>query len=102
MRPSSPPLRPAFDQAVRMQHRDTARERARKTCRLAPISRPELARPGYMTPSIDQHRQPFSGYHRILDAQEDFELTHVGPRTPCGEYMRRFWQPVAMSAEIGD
>jgi nitrite reductase/ring-hydroxylating ferredoxin subunit len=55
-----------------------------------------------MAPSIEPHRQPYGGYHRILDAGEDVELTHVGPRTPCGEYMRRFWQPVAMSAQIGD
>ena len=29
--------------------------------------------------------------------REDAELTHVGPGTPCGEYLRRFWQPVALS-----
>jgi hypothetical protein len=34
--------------------------------------------------------------------QEDTELTHVGPGTPCGEYLRRFWQPVALSAELTD
>lgn len=26
-------------------------------------------------------------------------LVRVGPGTPCGEYMRRFWQPVARSIE---
>ena len=55
-----------------------------------------------MTSAIDQSRQPFGGYYRILDAQEDPELTHVGPKTPCGEYMRRFWHPVAMSEQISD
>jgi len=50
----------------------------------------------------EPHRQPFGGYYRRLDAREDVELTHVGPGTPCGEYMRRFWHPVAMSAELGD
>ena len=25
--------------------------------------------------------------------KEDDELTHVGPGTPAGEYLRRFWQP---------
>jgi phenylpropionate dioxygenase-like ring-hydroxylating dioxygenase large terminal subunit len=29
-------------------------------------------------------------------------LTHVGPETPCGEYLRRFWQPVAMSSELAE
>ena len=27
-------------------------------------------------------------------------MTHVGPGTPCGEYMRRFWQPVCLSKEL--
>jgi nitrite reductase/ring-hydroxylating ferredoxin subunit len=32
---------------------------------------------------------------------EDAELTRVGPGTPAGEYLRRFWQPVAMAEELG-
>src|SRR5262249_53121520 len=27
-------------------------------------------------------------------------LTQVGPGTPCGEYMRRFWQPVLASHTV--
>jgi len=27
-------------------------------------------------------------------------LTKVGPGTPCGEYMRRFWQPVLASKNV--
>lgn len=38
-------------------------------------------------------------YHREIP-KEDEELTHVGPGTPCGEYLRRFWQPVARSTDI--
>ena len=34
--------------------------------------------------------------------QEDRELTHVGPGTPCGELMRRYWQPVCISADLMD
>ena len=34
--------------------------------------------------------------------KEDEELTHVGPGTPCGEYLRRFWQPVVLSNELKD
>jgi len=34
--------------------------------------------------------------------KEDVELTHVGPGTPCGEYLRRFWQPVALSKDVQD
>jgi len=44
----------------------------------------------------------YSGYHHRQVPQEDAELTHVGPDTPCGEYMRRFWQPVCYSDELKD
>ena len=44
----------------------------------------------------------FQGYHQVRDAREDAELTHAGPGTPCGEYLRRYWQPVAMSEELGE
>lgn len=33
---------------------------------------------------------------------EDDRLTHVGPGTPAGELLRRYWQPVALSAEVTD
>ncbi len=33
---------------------------------------------------------------------EDAELTHTGPGTPMGEYMRRFWQPVCLSEDLTD
>jgi phenylpropionate dioxygenase-like ring-hydroxylating dioxygenase large terminal subunit len=45
---------------------------------------------------------PYSGYFGRDVPREDPELTHVGPGTPCGEYLRRFWQPVAFSEELGD
>lgn len=32
--------------------------------------------------------------------REDVELTHVGPGTPIGELMRRYWQPVCLSSEL--
>jgi phenylpropionate dioxygenase-like ring-hydroxylating dioxygenase large terminal subunit len=44
--------------------------------------------------------EEFSGYlHRGIPV-EDAELTHVGPGTPGGEYLRRYWHPIAMSTEI--
>src|SRR5215831_13577749 len=33
-------------------------------------------------------------------AHSDHELTQVGPGTPCGELMRRYWQPVGLSSEV--
>ena len=47
----------------------------------------------------------FSGYARANVAARaaiDAELTQVGPGTPGGEYLRRFWHPVALSSEIKD
>src|SRR5437667_4955542 len=43
---------------------------------------------------------PFDGYHRRDVPPPDPELTRVGPGTPCGEYLRRFWQPVAFVREL--
>ena len=53
-----------------------------------------------------KHRPPqdlaFQGYHRPIEGSEDPELTHVYRGSPCGEYLRRYWQPVAMTSELGD
>ena len=43
----------------------------------------------------------FAGRQQAVDIAEDADLTRVGPGTPCGEYLRRFWQPVAISSELG-
>jgi len=44
----------------------------------------------------------FGGYYHRDVPKEDAELTHVGPGTPCGEYLRRFWQPICFSADLRD
>jgi phenylpropionate dioxygenase-like ring-hydroxylating dioxygenase large terminal subunit len=45
----------------------------------------------------------FAGYLlRESELVEDKELTHVGPGTPGGEYLRRFWQPVTLSSQLRD
>jgi phenylpropionate dioxygenase-like ring-hydroxylating dioxygenase large terminal subunit len=44
----------------------------------------------------------FQGYDRVSEAEEDRELTHVGRGTPCGEYLRHYWQPLCMSEELGE
>jgi phenylpropionate dioxygenase-like ring-hydroxylating dioxygenase large terminal subunit len=46
--------------------------------------------------------QPYGAYLNRGVPEDDTELTRVGLGTPCGEYLRRFWQPVARSAELGD
>ena len=46
----------------------------------------------------------FRGHDKqdVWSAQPDPELTEVGPGTPCGEYLRRFWMPVAMTDQFSD
>jgi phenylpropionate dioxygenase-like ring-hydroxylating dioxygenase large terminal subunit len=36
----------------------------------------------------------------MLTKEENELLTRVGPGTPCGEYLRRYWQPVALAEEL--
>src|SRR5258706_843256 len=47
-------------------------------------------------------RGPYGLSTRRRLPAEDAELPRVGPETPCGEYLRRFWQPVALSSELGE
>ncbi len=44
----------------------------------------------------------YSGYRLNCNLKENEFLTHVGPGTPGGEYLRRFWQPVAFVSELGE
>jgi len=46
--------------------------------------------------------RPFDGHGRQHGLERDAELTSVGPGTPGGEYLRRFWQPVALSSQVTD
>jgi len=45
---------------------------------------------------------PYSGYHIPISLDTEPDLTGVGPGTPGGEYLRRFWHPVAMASELRD
>ena len=47
----------------------------------------------------------FAGYGRAayaVSVTEDAELTHVGPGTLGGEYLRRFWHPVVLTTQLTD
>ena len=46
--------------------------------------------------------EPFSAYNRAVVPEVDHELAEVGPGTPGGEYLRRFWHPVAHADQLGD
>src|SRR5256712_10115793 len=41
-------------------------------------------------------------YHHRDVPREDGLLTHPAPNTPCGEYLRRFWHPIAHSKALVD
>src|SRR5574341_1822690 len=36
----------------------------------------------------------------MLTKEENELLTRVGPGTPCGELLRRYWHPVAIASEL--
>jgi len=44
----------------------------------------------------------FDGYRRTAAGGSNELLTRVGPGTAMGELLRRYWQPVAMTSEIGE
>jgi nitrite reductase/ring-hydroxylating ferredoxin subunit len=43
---------------------------------------------------------PYRGYEIPVEGQPDMEMVQGGRGTPGGEYLRRFWQPVAYQHEI--
>lgn len=47
-------------------------------------------------------KAPFGGYHNEPLPQENVELTHVEKGSPGGELLRRYWQPVALTSELGE
>ncbi len=53
-----------------------------------------------MTEDIRWARARYRGYDVRLPALPDAELTHVDPGSAAGEYLRRFWTPVAMSSQL--
>jgi phenylpropionate dioxygenase-like ring-hydroxylating dioxygenase large terminal subunit len=53
-----------------------------------------------MSESTQNRRSSDGGAYGRPPQHPDPELTQVGPGTPCGELMRRYWQPVAVSAQV--
>jgi nitrite reductase/ring-hydroxylating ferredoxin subunit len=43
---------------------------------------------------------PMKSAYGLKIPEPDSSLTRVGPCTPCGELMRRYWQPVCLSADL--
>jgi phenylpropionate dioxygenase-like ring-hydroxylating dioxygenase large terminal subunit len=53
-----------------------------------------------MTTNVPFLNTPYGGYLHNQVPPEDDELTHVGPGTPGGEWLRRFWHPVAVAEDL--
>ena len=43
----------------------------------------------------------FGGYYQPKDRPAEDFTARVGPGTPCGEYLRRFWHPILLSSQLG-
>jgi nitrite reductase/ring-hydroxylating ferredoxin subunit len=46
--------------------------------------------------------QTFNAYNSPRDLPIGDELTRVGRGTPCGEFLRRYWQPIAYTMDVTD
>jgi phenylpropionate dioxygenase-like ring-hydroxylating dioxygenase large terminal subunit len=49
---------------------------------------------------VSPPRGRYIGYSKNQRPEPDPEFMRVGPGKPCGEYLRRFWQPVCMTEEL--
>jgi nitrite reductase/ring-hydroxylating ferredoxin subunit len=55
-----------------------------------------------MSPPLRFLNVPYGAWHAREVPAPDPLLTRTDPGTPCGEYLRRFWQPVAFARDLGD
>ncbi|MFT7532216.1 MAG: nitrite reductase/ring-hydroxylating ferredoxin subunit [Gammaproteobacteria bacterium] len=46
--------------------------------------------------------QAYCGYHQVWEGTPDKTLVHTDSGTPCGELLRRYWQPVALTSDLED
>src|SRR5262245_18543005 len=53
-----------------------------------------------MATNVSFVRTTYSAYYHRERPEVEAELTQVGPGTPCGEYLRRFWQPIITLEEL--
>ncbi len=43
----------------------------------------------------------YCGYDQNWIGDYDHEIAETGTGTPCGEYLRRYWQPVSLTQDLG-
>ena len=44
--------------------------------------------------------EDFRGYKQSTVPKIDEVLARTNPKTACGEYLRRYWHPVALTSEV--
>ena len=52
--------------------------------------------------ALSRQAERFAGYQKRHVPEPEIELSQVGPGTPGGEYLRRFWHPITMASEVQD
>src|SRR3954466_47949 len=55
-----------------------------------------------MSDKVRWSDKPYGGSAIREPLEPDFDLLQVAPATPAGEYLRRFWHPVAMASQLGE
>ena len=44
----------------------------------------------------------YKGYSYNENPKSDEFIAHIEAKTPCGEFFRRYWHPVALTSEVGE
>ena len=44
----------------------------------------------------------FRGYNQAIVPKIDEGLARTNSKTPCGEFLRRYWHPVALTSEVSE
>ena len=47
-------------------------------------------------------QEDFRGYKQSTVPKIDEALARTDPETLCGEYLRRYWHPVALTSEVSE
>ena len=48
------------------------------------------------------NNQDFRGYKQAIVPRIDEELARTDSKTSCGEFLRRYWHPVALTSEVSE
>ena len=47
-------------------------------------------------------KNDFRGYKQAIVPKFDESLVRTNSKKPCGEYLRRYWHPVALTSEVSE